>query len=471
MYRKSKWFFALTILLFALGMVIVGCSGDESGSNSNEVGPSSGNTNTGNTNTGKEEINNEPEAFEEVTLRMNHPGNTVFLEIFLEKLYEKYPHITVTYPEAWEDPHSRETWDKWILNNEVPDIVTYVPTQGFHILKELELVYPLDELIERHNFDLSRIDQGTIEALRALADGELIGLPQIRGTGYPQYGPLVYNKDIFDMFGVNYPTNGMTWDEIIEKASALTGERDGRDYYGFQFIHTHFLTEHLAYKQPLLDPVTHKPNLVNNDVWRRAFETTERIYSIPGQMTPMNPTSLWGSFAKDRNIAMTIQFPANDLVRWTEEEGTARWGVVAGPNFGDGLLQPVVPSWSMSLTSVTKHPNDAMRILDYWFSDEIQMLHGTHMQNPSRLPVQDPAVIAGVELSDALSEVDWSIFSYHNNGPIPEYSRYQRDAFNLVSDSIGEFIQPDRTKDLTSFLSELEERLEVLVADLIAAEQ
>jgi hypothetical protein len=40
-----------------------------------------------------------------------------------------------------------------------------------------------------------------------------------------------------------------------------------------------------------------------------------------------------------------------------------------------------------------------------------------------------------------------------------------------VSDSIGGFIEPDRSKDLTSFLNELKERLEVLVADLIAAEE
>lgn len=45
---------------------------------------------------------------------------------------------------------------------------------------------------------------------------------------------LFYNKDLFDRYGVPYPTNAMTWDDVLALAKRFPtkGEGEGR-IYGF----------------------------------------------------------------------------------------------------------------------------------------------------------------------------------------------------------------------------------------------
>ncbi|CAH8248157.1 extracellular solute-binding protein [Paenibacillus melissococcoides] len=82
--------------------------------------------------------------------------------------------------------------------------------QGYDMLKELDMLEPLDP-------------DGA---------GLLYGMP-IEGTQRALY----YNKAILDKFGVDYPRDGMTWDEILDLAKQVTAERDGVKYKGLSFGH------------------------------------------------------------------------------------------------------------------------------------------------------------------------------------------------------------------------------------------
>jgi len=62
-------------------------------------------------------------------------------------------------------------------------------------------------------------------------EGDVYGLPWIA-----QPVVLYYNKDLFDAAGVEYPQAGWTWDDFVEKATALTLDTDGdgtTDQWGF----------------------------------------------------------------------------------------------------------------------------------------------------------------------------------------------------------------------------------------------
>ncbi|WP_374017918.1 extracellular solute-binding protein [Paenibacillus thiaminolyticus] len=83
--------------------------------------------------------------------------------------------------------------------------------------------------------NLGVINNGIVEIQRALdpdGTGLLYGMP-IEGTQKALY----YNKAIFDKFGVDYPRDGMTWDEIQDLAKQVTAERDGVKYRGLSFGH------------------------------------------------------------------------------------------------------------------------------------------------------------------------------------------------------------------------------------------
>src|SRR5699024_2688773 len=115
-----------------------------------------------------------------------------------------------------------------IVADNIPDILFHWGNEEYDHISEYELNYDLTELIEKVDFDLERFDENHLHEWRARStDLELWGLPL---STYRHQ--LVYNKDIFDQFGAEYPHDGMTWDEIVDLASEVTGERNGVEYQG-----------------------------------------------------------------------------------------------------------------------------------------------------------------------------------------------------------------------------------------------
>lgn len=95
--------------------------------------------------------------------------------------------------------------------------------QQYRMMNEYELIYPLDDLIEQHGFDLSELNPGIVSFLRSLdSEGRIVGFPD--GTSYKA---LFYNKEVFDLFGEPYPDpdKPMTWEETLDLAARMTATR------------------------------------------------------------------------------------------------------------------------------------------------------------------------------------------------------------------------------------------------------
>src|SRR5690625_1996906 len=108
---------------------------------------------------------------------------------------------------------------------------------------------------------------------------------------------MLYNKDIFDLMGVDYPEDGMTWDEVIDLAKEVTREVDGVQYRGLATMPaTFFLTQLSLY---YVDPETEEP-VVNRSEWKQGFETLKEIHTIQGNENALGWLSLFG----DQDIAM-----------------------------------------------------------------------------------------------------------------------------------------------------------------------
>ncbi|MGV2805514.1 extracellular solute-binding protein, partial [Clostridium perfringens] len=131
-------------------------------------------------------------------------------------------------------------------------VVPYIiySSKGIDGLKELDMVEPIDDLMKIYEMDENSINPSVISLLRSYDDkGSMVGVPTFADTI-----TLFYNKEIFDMFGVRYPTDHMTWDETFELAKKLTGERNGVNYRGLEMGFTNSLTsEALA---PLKEIIT-----------------------------------------------------------------------------------------------------------------------------------------------------------------------------------------------------------------------
>lgn len=125
-----------------------------------------------------------------------------------------------------EDP--RERLIRILTEGIPPDVILLdydISTLKF--LVEEGLVQPLETFIEGSNISVDGLVPAIREGIREAGDGT--SLYALAPTFNAQ--ALFYNKDLFDQYGVPYPTDNMTWTQIADLAKQFpAGEGEDRIY-------------------------------------------------------------------------------------------------------------------------------------------------------------------------------------------------------------------------------------------------
>lgn len=300
---------------------------------------------------------------EPVTLKLYNYGALtpeVIDQMFVKPVKQKYPHITLEVVKLSDMPIANIA----VSGNEM-DIIT-----GWGSLLDqfgnYKLLTDLNPYIQKHKIDLNRFEKSNLEGIRlqsdTIAKGSLMALP----FGYNYYATF-YNKDIFDKFGVAYPADGMTWDQAIELGKKLTRMEGGVQYKGLDPEGIEKVGNSLSI--PYVDPVTFKA-AVNTDGWKKVFELTKRIHDIPGndfQITSHGNTVK--RFVKDKNVAML----AAPEVLNSMTDADFDWDVAEYPSFPERPhISGVVQTFVLQIASNSKHPEQAMQVIQLATSDEVQ---------------------------------------------------------------------------------------------------
>ncbi|WP_334076745.1 extracellular solute-binding protein [Paenibacillus sanfengchensis] len=126
----------------------------------------------------------------------------------------------------------------------------------------------LDSLCTRDNYKLDGIVPGLVDQLRGIGEGRLYGLaPTFKSSA------IFYNKDLFKKYGVEFPSDGMSWYDIIDLARRFPTEGNKQTrIYGF--------TGGDVYEAPmdlvtLIDKMSRAEGLsiVNTDTMQMTIET------------------------------------------------------------------------------------------------------------------------------------------------------------------------------------------------------
>ena len=122
-------------------------------------------------------------------------------------------------------------WDNyWTLleagasGGTMPDVF-WMHSNTAQMYMEADMLLDLTQYVERDGIDLSQYYEGVLN-LYTREDGNIYALPKDHDTI-----ALLYNKAIFDQYGVAYPDETDTWETIAEKAAAITSASNG-DVYG-----------------------------------------------------------------------------------------------------------------------------------------------------------------------------------------------------------------------------------------------
>ncbi|MFC6232062.1 ABC transporter substrate-binding protein [Paenibacillus allorhizosphaerae] len=293
----------------------------------------------------------------------NGPSETdeAFMEQIGNPIQKKFPYITVKFVHP-PDTNPEGQLDAMMAAGESIDIFLNADLNHYRLITPYKFEYDISDMIKKSNFDLSRLDDSSVQAVRALSKGGLYALPYRMNVQ-----ALLYNKDVFDKFGVPYPKDGMTWDDVYELAKQMTRMDGDKQYRGF-VTQTYNYAWMNQLSAGFVDPKSDKALYNSDERWTRIVRNLSRFYEIPGNALKENSFSAVSNvFYKDKLAAMYAYF----MPTISQE---VNWDVVTYPEYGD--RRGIGPQANLTLayiTSMSKHKDAAFDAIAYMTSDEFQM--------------------------------------------------------------------------------------------------
>jgi multiple sugar transport system substrate-binding protein len=273
----------------------------------------------------------------------------------------KYPNVSMTMV--------TNPIEEQISQGTVPDIAA-TSNAAVAIYLELNLTQDLNPFVKKYNIDLSQINQETIKGIKQFGkNGELIGLPLDMN-----YGLMLYNKDIFDKFAVGYPTDKMTWDQVIDLARKVTRQQDGVQFIGVDTGNAQSMIR--QYSLDVIDPKAGKA-VINTDEYKKVFSIMKKNYEIPGYIGPKGQFNYGANaFFKDKRLAMLPAWINNTTPQLIdlEKSGTAfSWDLATYPAYSDRPnLEKQVDFHFLMVPPTGKNQNVVYHVLQLLLSPDFQ---------------------------------------------------------------------------------------------------
>lgn len=284
-----------------------------------------------------------------------------FMEHYGEPIRKKFPHV-IPKTLVMETTNTQVMNELMSLGQPI-DIMLAANASFLSYVKPFELYMDIEPLVQKHKVDLTRFVPEYIEMNRKLGGGALSGLPL---REMPTQ--LLYNKSIFDKFGVPYPPRDKwTWDEMYDLAKKLNRFDGGTQYYGVRMTSSFFRRS--PFSIDFVDARTNKA-IFNNESAQKMMNLYLRTYEgsdAPGLKT--DPAKL---FFEDRVLAMFI--PVVALYATPERYVDLDWDIAPVPYLpekGNVGMQPY-PDY-LYVSKISKHPDLAMEVINYLTSEPFQM--------------------------------------------------------------------------------------------------
>ena len=166
---------------------------------------------------------------------------------------------------------------KEFIETEQPDVLML----GSYNINELirdNMLYELDPVIAQDRFDIENMLPEAVEGLRNMGNGKLYGLAPTFSSS-----ALFYNKTLFTEHGVPLPTDGMTWEQVLQLAEQFPtdGDEESR-IYGLDINRSpgsdSWRLLQLGTEQGLtyVDPASKRVTM-NTDSWKKTAELALRL--------------------------------------------------------------------------------------------------------------------------------------------------------------------------------------------------
>ncbi|GIO35264.1 hypothetical protein J41TS12_01250 [Paenibacillus antibioticophila] len=273
---------------------------------------------------GKETIKYEGEPGMQATVKvMTNATEEYYMQEYGDLFKVKYPNIELQLVKY--DPTDPETAIK--ENN--PDVFILSLDEYREFIQDGRL-YDLDILFANEAFKLEGVHPYIVDYLRKLGNGKLFGvLPGFSSKA------IYYNKDLFDKYGVPYPQDQMTWDELFQLAARFPAEEG---VYGLYLENFSALADNLAISEHLSEiNMKDREVTLNTEAFRDVFERTLDAYASKAVTLPdIDRFEVYDPFISGSS-AMTVDYNyyMNNKINWAREEQGSKfhlnWDLATAP--------------------------------------------------------------------------------------------------------------------------------------------
>ncbi|WP_048600904.1 ABC transporter substrate-binding protein [Rubeoparvulum massiliense] len=185
-------------------------------------------------------------------------------------------------------------------------------------LVEKDLLMPLDPLLEQHNFKKERYYPNVLQQLQQMGNGTIYGLV----TGFNNQA-IFYNKTLFEQTNLEFPQDGMTWNDLQQLAIQMTNTDQEKPVYGFdygRFIYQDnpfmFLVDYARpYDISFIDPVDQKI-VMDTETWKEIWQEVVDMFQT-GAIPPLKDANLAEVMANPNSDAMLSPFYKGEVAMTT----------------------------------------------------------------------------------------------------------------------------------------------------------
>lgn len=265
----------------------------------------------------------------------------VFMDVLGKYIVRKYPYVTIEVINE-KTGKLQDLVAAGVNIDFVVHVENYVGT-----MKQLGLASDLSDLIKKYDYDLNLWEPSIADYIRGFHGGKIPGIPIAMQTL-----AFYYNKDLFSKFGVPFPKDDMTWDDVQELSKRLTREDGGVQYYGYASANTGNFLAFNPLSLPIIDPVKDKA-IFDTDPWRNYLRKLVDISTIHG--VPPIKGNVLNHFIKEGRLAMISTNSSNFPT--FKQNPALNWDIASFPSFKElpGVgTQPEFTMWYIPSNSRNK---------------------------------------------------------------------------------------------------------------------
>jgi multiple sugar transport system substrate-binding protein len=328
------------------------------------------------------------------SIKVIYWDNNSFMRDYGNVFTAKYPNISIDVVQLKDlyvndqGGNFNEKFNK-LVAEESPDLLFLNKTQYQKMASEGALL-ELETQFKKDNFDTKSILPSIISYLKDASENKLYGLsPKFNSFS------LFYNKDLFDSVGVEYPKDGMDWEEVFQLARRFSGASVNNEHiYGFtrnnydqdflSFIKMIGTTKKISMLSPDGNDIT-----MNTELWKKTFQLITDTYKT-GAINNLSDTSqsisfddfLTNNYFLAGKGAMTIGDTTliemmNELQSTNNKNAPVfNWDIVTAPiDHSNPENNNIIIKQIFSVNVNSKNIDPAVKLLEFINGDDIAKIN------------------------------------------------------------------------------------------------